>query len=177
MEKYMNMTSKELKQLGKEKKVKNWWTLNKAQLAEALVALEPKVEEKKEEKKPRAKRSTLKVVYAEKDGNIFIIKDNGTIWGLWYKYNAQGYKNIMAFEYDKCFGEGINTNNRTMKKYEFIKKYGNPDLTIETQTIWSKQKIKNRLSELDLLIARESNQVAYEELKVEKLHLLEILNK
>lgn len=130
MEKYMNMTSKELKQLGKEKKVKNWWTLNKSQLAEALVALEPKVEEKKEEKKPRAKRSALKVIYAEKDGKICIIKDNGTIWGLWYKYNAQGYKNIMAFEYDKCFGNGQDTNKRTINKSNFIKSHGNPDVSV-----------------------------------------------
>lgn len=129
MNKFENMTSKELKQLGKEKKVKNWWTLNEAQLVEALTALEPKVEEKKaEEKKPRI--NPLKVVYAEKNGKVCIIKDNGTIWGLWYKYNARGYKNIMAFEYDKCFGNGTNTNKRTMKKYEFIKANGNPDVTV-----------------------------------------------
>lgn len=131
MDKFENMTSKELKQLGKDKKVKNWWTLNKAQLVEALVALEPKEEPKKEDKKPRAKRSTLKVIYAEKDNKVYVIKDNGTIWGLWHKYNDQGYKNVMAFEYDKCFGDKVDTNKKTIKKSTFIRNNGTPDVNVK----------------------------------------------
>lgn len=142
MKKYEEMTSKELKQLGKEKKVKNWWTLNKAQLVEALLALEPK-EEKKEEKTQKSRKSNLKVIYAEKDNKIHVIKDNGTIWGLWYKYNAQGFKNIMAFEYDKCFGDKVDTNKKTIKKSSFIRANANPDITITDEEFEKIKEVNN----------------------------------
>lgn len=137
MKKYEGMSSKELKQLGKEKKVKNWWTLNKAQLVEALLALEPK-----EEKTQKSRKSNLKVIYAEKDNKIHVIKDNGTIWGLWYKYNAQGFKNIMAFEYDKCFGDKIDTNKKTIKKSSFIRANANSDITITDEEFEKIKEVK-----------------------------------
>ena len=42
---YEAMTSKELKAIAKEKKVKDWWLKNKAQLIADLKALESKIEE------------------------------------------------------------------------------------------------------------------------------------
>ena len=42
---YEAMTSKELKAIAKEKKVKDWWLKNKAQLIADLKALEPEIEE------------------------------------------------------------------------------------------------------------------------------------
>ena len=42
---YEAMTSKELKAIAKDKKVKDWWLKNKAQLIADLKALEPEIEE------------------------------------------------------------------------------------------------------------------------------------
>lgn len=182
---YNEMKVATLKEIAKNNKVKNWRTMNKAQLIEALEnvkheenKVEAKVETKVVEKKSNVKSEILemqkilkenkiedvtkekieeladqneiilqeedielllskvntkkvKVVYAEKDSTIHIFKDEGGIWELWYKYNSQCFKNVMAFTYDKCFGEKVNTNKKTIKKSEFIRKYANPDINIK----------------------------------------------
>lgn len=78
----------------------------------------------------KLKSKGMKVVYAEKDGKIHVMKDYGGIWPLWYKYKNLGYKNIMAFEYQKVFGDKPDTNKRTIKKSEFIKNNANPDVNL-----------------------------------------------
>lgn len=182
---YNEMKVATLKEIAKNNKIKNWWTMNKAQLIEALENFKPEenkveevIEEVKVEKKSHVKSEILemqkilkenkiedvtkekieeladqneiilqeedielllskvntkkvKVVYAEKDGMVHIFKDQGGIWELWYKYRELNFVNIMAFKYEKCFGEKQDTNKKTIKKSEFIRKYANPDINIK----------------------------------------------
>lgn len=93
---YENMTAQKLKDLAKEKKVKNWWTLKKAELVEALstidkveeVAEEVKdfTEEKKltEKKAPTPKKKAEKV--EKNEDNIVTLKE------LASDYNIKGSK-------------------------------------------------------------------------------------
>lgn len=75
-------------------------------------------------------KKNLKVIYCEKDNKIHVIKDHGSIWPLWYKYKDLGYKNIMAFDYEKVFGDKIDTNKRTLKKSNFMRKWASSDVNI-----------------------------------------------
>lgn len=93
---YENMTAQELKDLAKEKKVKNWWNLKKAELVEALSTVD-KVEEVAEEvkdfieeKKPTEKKAPTSKKKAEKveknEDNIVTLKE------LASDYNIKGSK-------------------------------------------------------------------------------------
>lgn len=86
--KYEICTAQELKNMAKELGIKNWWTLKKAELIEALEALdkvkEAEAEAKKVEAKPKAEKKTAK---EEKDNdNIITLKE------LAVTYNIKGSK-------------------------------------------------------------------------------------
>ena len=91
---YENLTAQELKDLAKEKKIKNWWNLKKAELIEALstvdkveeVAEEVKspIEKKAEKKAPTTKKKAEKV--EKNEDNIVTLKE------LASDYNIKGSK-------------------------------------------------------------------------------------
>lgn len=89
MKNYENMTATELKNEAKAKKVKNWWTLKKAELVEALVAID-KVEEVAKEvpqeeaapkKKAPAKKAEPKEEAKDPD-NIITLKELALDYGI-----------------------------------------------------------------------------------------------
>ena len=74
---YETMTAQELKTVAKEKKVKNWWNLKKAELVEALKVLE-KVEEVEKEVsgKPAPKKPSKKAKEEKVDSdNLITLKE------------------------------------------------------------------------------------------------------
>lgn len=82
---YTNMTAQELKNQAKERKVKNWWTLKKAELIEALTALD-KIEEAEEaaKKAEAQKEAPKKTKKAEKKDpeNIITLKELALTYGI-----------------------------------------------------------------------------------------------
>ena len=85
---YETLTAQELKNMAKELKVKNWWTLKKAELIEALTAMD-KVEEVAEEvkdltEKPMEKKSSGKEEKeeAKNPDNIITLKELAVTYGI-----------------------------------------------------------------------------------------------
>lgn len=65
--KYEAMTAQELKDLAKAQKVKNWWTLKKAELIEALAAMEAVEEVAEKVKSSTEKKGAKKEAPAKKE--------------------------------------------------------------------------------------------------------------
>lgn len=82
---YTNMTAQELKDQAKARKIKNWWTLKKAELIEALTALD-KIEEAEEaaKKAEAQKEAPKKTKKAEKKDpeNIITLKELALTYGI-----------------------------------------------------------------------------------------------
>lgn len=81
---YTNMTAQELKDQAKVRKVKNWWTLKKAELIEALTALDKVEEVEAEAKKEAKKEAPKKTKKAEKKDpdNIITLKELALTYGI-----------------------------------------------------------------------------------------------
>lgn len=81
---YTNMTAQELKDQAKVRKIKNWWTLKKAELIEALTALDKVEEVEAEAKKGAEKEAPKKTKKAEKKDpdNIITLKELALTYGI-----------------------------------------------------------------------------------------------
>lgn len=87
---YETMTAQELKELAKTRKVKNWWTLKKAELLEALTTLDAveKAEEEakdftEKEKPVKAKKSKKeKKAEVKNPDNIITLKELALTYGI-----------------------------------------------------------------------------------------------
>ena len=85
---YTTLTAQELKDQAKARKIKNWWLLKKAELIEALTALD-KLEEaeraaKEAEVKPAEKKAEKKAPKKEKKSseNIVTLKELAVTYGI-----------------------------------------------------------------------------------------------
>ena len=83
---YTNMTAQELKNQAKERKVKNWWILKKAELIEALTVMD-KIEEaeeaaKKAEAQKEAPKKKSKKVEKKNPDNIITLKELALTYGI-----------------------------------------------------------------------------------------------